>query len=55
MKSPNRAVTRVWDLPTRLFHWLFATAVIGAVVTVKVGGTWMDWHLPLGVTALVLL
>lgn len=55
MKSTNRAFTRVWDLPTRLFHWLFATAVIGAIVTVKVGGTWMDWHLPFGVTALVLL
>ncbi len=55
MKSSNRATTRVWDLPTRLFHWLFATAVIGAIVTVKVGGTWMDWHLPFGVTALVLL
>ena len=46
---------RIWDLPTRLFHWLFAASVIGAVVTVKVGGSWMDWHLPFGVTALVLL
>ena len=24
---------RVWDLPTRVFHWLLALAVIGAVVT----------------------
>lgn len=55
MKSSNRATTRVWDLPTRLFHWLFAAAVIGAIVTVKVGGTWMDWHPIFGVTALVLL
>ena len=55
MKSSNRASTHVWDLPTRLFHWLFAAAVIGAIVTVKVGGSWMDWHLPFGVTALVLL
>jgi len=46
---------RIWDLPTRLFHWLFAVSVIGAVATVKVGGSWMDWHLPLGVTALMLL
>jgi cytochrome b len=46
---------RIWDLPTRLFHWLFAVSVIGAVVTVKVGGSWMDWHMPLGVSALVLL
>lgn len=55
MKPPNQASIPVWDLPTRLFHWLFAAAVIGAIVTVKVGGRWMDWHLPFGVTALVLL
>jgi|UniRef100_UPI0040470DC5 cytochrome b len=55
MKTTRQASTRIWDLPTRLFHWLFAAAVIGAIVTVKVGGSWMDWHLPFGVTALVLL
>lgn len=46
---------RIWDLPTRLFHWLFAASVIGAVVTAKVGGDLMQWHLPLGICALVLL
>ncbi|MCD8494392.1 MAG: cytochrome b/b6 domain-containing protein [Burkholderiaceae bacterium] len=53
--NPSKADVRIWDLPTRLFHWLFAASVIGAVVTVKVGGSWMDWHLPLGIAALVLL
>lgn len=53
--TPGKLTVRIWDLPTRLFHWLFAASVIGAVVTVKVGGSWMDWHLPLGITALVLL
>ncbi|UOD49217.1 cytochrome b/b6 domain-containing protein [Orrella daihaiensis] len=53
--NPQRPTIRIWDLPTRLFHWLFAASVIGAVATVKVGGSWMDWHLPLGITALVLL
>ena len=53
--QPSSSSVRVWDLPTRLFHWLFAAAVIGAIVTVNVGGSWMDWHLPFGVTALVLL
>ncbi len=53
--NASKTTVRIWDLPTRLFHWLFAASVIGAVVTVKVGGNWMDWHLPLGVTALVLL
>lgn len=46
---------RIWDLPTRLFHWLFAASVVGAVATVKAGGLWMDWHLPFGIAALVLL
>lgn len=55
MHHPSMATVRIWDLPTRLFHWLFAASVIGAVLTVKVGGSWMDWHLPLGITALVLL
>jgi cytochrome b len=46
---------RVWDLPTRLFHWLLASAVIGLVVTAQVGGTAMDWHFRLGYTVLSLL
>ena len=29
---------RVWDLPTRLFHWLLAAAVVGLVITANVGG-----------------
>jgi cytochrome b len=46
---------RVWDLPTRLFHWLLALAVIGLVVTANVGGNWMSWHLRLGYAVLTLL
>jgi len=46
---------RVWDLPTRAFHWLLAASVIGLVVTAKVGGNWMEWHLRLGHVVLALL
>lgn len=46
---------RVWDLPTRLFHWLLATAVVGLVITANVGGNWMNWHLRLGYAVLTLL
>jgi cytochrome b len=46
---------RVWDLPTRLFHWLLAAAVIGLVITANVGGAAMAWHFRLGYTALSLL
>ena len=35
---------RVWDLPTRLFHWLLAAAIVAAVVTGLRGGALMDWH-----------
>jgi cytochrome b len=47
--------TRVWDLPTRLFHWLLALAVVGLVVTGQAGGSWMDWHFRLGYSVLALL
>jgi cytochrome b len=46
---------RVWDLPTRLFHWLLALAVIGAVVSAKIGGNAMQWHFRLGLFVLALL
>lgn len=46
---------RVWDLPTRLFHWLLAACVIGSVVTAKVGGNAMVWHFRLGYAILTLL
>jgi cytochrome b len=42
-----RAV-RVWDLPTRLFHWALAAAVIAQVVTGKTGGAALNWHLRIG-------
>jgi cytochrome b len=32
----------IWDLPTRLFHWLAAVLVLAAYVTWRLN--WMDWH-----------
>lgn len=46
---------RVWDLPTRLFHWTLAICVIGLVVTGQIGGAAMDWHFRLGYSVLTLL
>ena len=40
--------TRVWDLPTRVFHWLLALAAVGMLVTGKVGGDALEWHARLG-------
>jgi cytochrome b len=46
---------RIWDLPTRLFHWLLAAAVIGSVVTAKIGGNAAVWHFRLGYLIFTLL
>jgi cytochrome b len=48
-------LVRVWDLPTRLFHWSLAACVIALVVTAKVGGEAMVWHFRLGYAVLALL
>lgn len=45
----------VWDLPTRLFHWLLVAAVAGAMITGEVGGQWMIWHGRLGIFIVALL
>lgn len=52
--EPLRNV-RVWDLPTRLFHWVLALAVLGSVVTAKIGGNATVWHFRLGYLVLGLL
>ncbi|MCW5636301.1 MAG: cytochrome b/b6 domain-containing protein [Rubrivivax sp.] len=55
--APTAATTRVrvWDLPTRLFHWLLALTVVGSIVTGTIGGAAMTWHFRLGMLALALL
>lgn len=45
----------VWDLPLRLFHWLFATSVIASWATAKAGFEWMQWHIRLGYWVMGLL
>lgn len=50
-----KATVRVWDLPTRLFHWLLAACFVGSFVTVKTGGFWMDYHLWFGYATVSLL
>ena len=41
-------VVRVWDLPTRLFHWALVVALIAQVITGKIGGAAMAWHFRIG-------
>lgn len=48
MADQGACKTRVWDLPTRLFHWAVAAAALALVVTAKLGGGAMVWHGRLG-------
>jgi cytochrome b len=38
----------VWDLPLRLFHWLFVLSIVCSYTTAKLGLDWMQYHLYLG-------
>jgi cytochrome b len=53
--NPDLQPVRVWDLPTRAFHWLLAVTVVGSVITAKIGGNALIWHMRLGLLALALL
>ena len=46
---------RIWDLPTRLFHWALVLCMIGLFITGKTGGDAMNWHFRLGYAALALV
>ncbi|QGZ64467.1 cytochrome b/b6 domain-containing protein [Paraburkholderia acidisoli] len=50
--APTRRV-RVWDLPTRLFHWLTVVLVAAAYVTQRLN--WMQTHVRVGETLLALV
>jgi cytochrome b len=52
--NPTHRV-RVWDLPTRLFHWALFLCVVGLVITGNLGGNWMLWHFRLGYCVFTLL
>ena len=46
---------RVWDLPTRLFHWALVISIVLGIVFVKIGGNAIQWHAYCGYTALALI
>lgn len=49
------SVVRVWDLPTRLFHWLLVVAVVAQVTTGTIGGAAMTWHFRVGYCVFALI
>lgn len=48
-------IVKVWDLPTRIFHWSLALCVTALVVSAEIGGEAMTWHFRLGYCVLSLL
>jgi len=46
---------RVWDLPTRLFHWTLVLCIVAQFVTGNIGGNAMEWHMRNGYLILSLL
>jgi cytochrome b len=46
---------RVWDLPTRVFHWALAVFITILVITGELGGSAMRWHFLAGYSVLSLL
>jgi cytochrome b len=46
---------RIWDLPTRTFHWLLAGLVVAAIVSARIGGGAMTWHMRFGYAIFTLL
>lgn len=53
--QPGMRRVRVWDLPTRLFHWGLVACMAGLAVTGYTGGAAMAWHARLGYAVLALL
>lgn len=46
---------RIWDLPTRVFHWSLVVLVAALIISGKIGGNFMDWHGRFGLAAVGLL
>lgn len=45
----------VWDLPTRLCHWLLALSIASAFITGQLGGNLIDWHGRIGIAIVGLI
>lgn len=54
-QTPEPRPVVVWDLPTRLFHWLLVGLMAVSYVTVEIGGNAMQLHAWSGFTILGLV
>ena len=53
--NKNLIKVRVWDLPTRIFHWALVIGITGLAISGTVGGNAMVWHFRFGYGVLALL
>lgn len=46
---------KIWDLPTRVFHWTLVFGMGFMWLSAELGGLWMDWHTKVGEFMLALI
>ena len=54
-RRQDQKSVRVWDLPTRVFHWALVVCVTGLAASGLIGGSALAWHFWFGYTVLALL
>jgi cytochrome b len=50
-----KVALKVWDWPVRLFHWSLAALALAALITAKLRGDAMVWHMRCGFAILALV
>lgn len=55
MNEQQQTTVRVWDLPTRAFHWALAGCVTASIASAWIGGNAMVWHFRIGYAVFTLL
>lgn len=53
--SSEQPLVRVWDLPTRLFHWTLVVLIALQFATAEFGWLSMEWHYRFGWATLALI
>ncbi|MGL5632902.1 MAG: cytochrome b/b6 domain-containing protein, partial [Azovibrio sp.] len=46
---------KLWDLPTRLFHWILVIAMVGLFISGQIGGNAIELHGKVGQFVLALI
>lgn len=55
MNTTATTPVKIWDLPTRIFHWTLVLGIGFMWLSAELGGLWMDWHMQVGIFMLALI